>query len=119
LAKKVGVENKVCQGLGWSFLTLLRRKKWHVELLVVFKAAGLFPSFDLLALYLASHPNMTFSPVMVIFELFLIELCDLRWPIRPRSYLPNTGVNTNIPNIVISHLIMVVGLSFVYWLYAN
>jgi hypothetical protein len=27
LAKKVGVEKKVCQGLGRSFLTLLRRKK--------------------------------------------------------------------------------------------
>jgi hypothetical protein len=119
LAKKVGVENKVCQGLGWSFLILLRRKKWHVELLVVFKVTGLFPSFDLFALYWASHPNMTFSSVMVIFELFLIELCDLWWPIRPWSYLPNTGVNTNVPNIVIFHLIMVVGLSFVYWLYAN
>ncbi|KAH9575597.1 hypothetical protein CY35_01G118800, partial [Sphagnum magellanicum] len=29
--------------------------------------AGLFPSFDLLALYLASHPNMTFSTVLVFF----------------------------------------------------
>jgi hypothetical protein len=49
-----------------------------MELLVVFKAAGLFPSFDLLALYSASHPNMTFSAVLVFFELFLIELCDLK-----------------------------------------
>jgi hypothetical protein len=119
LAKKVGIENKVSPGLGWSFLTLLWRKKWHVELLVGFKAAGLFPSFDLLALCSASHPNMTFSTVMVIFELFLIELCDLRWPIRPWAYLPNTCVNTNVSNIALFHLIMVVGLSFVFWLYAN
>jgi hypothetical protein len=77
LAKKVGIENKVPHGLGWSFLNLLWRKKWHVELLAVFKAAGLFPSFDLLPLYVASHPNMTFFAVMVFFELFLIELCDL------------------------------------------
>jgi ATP-dependent RNA helicase SUPV3L1/SUV3 len=28
------------------------------------EAAGLFPSFDLLALYSASHPNMTFSAVL-------------------------------------------------------
>jgi hypothetical protein len=119
LAKKVGIENKVSHGLGSSFLNLLWRKIWHVELLVVFKAAGLFPSFDLLALYSASHPNMTFSAVMVFFYLFFIELCDLRWPIRPWAYLPNTGVNTNVSNIALSHLIMVVGLSFVFWLYAN
>jgi hypothetical protein len=114
LAKKVGVENKVPHGLGWSFLNLLWRKKWHVELLAVFKAAGLFPSFDLLPLYAASHPNMTFSAIMVLFELFLIELCDLRWPIKAWAYLPNTCVNTNVSNTALSHLIMVVGFFFFF-----
>jgi hypothetical protein len=114
LDKKVGVESKVSHGLGRSFLNLLWRKKWHVELLVVFKAVGLFPSFDLLALYSTSHPNMTFSTVLVFFELFFIELCDLKWPIRPIYYLPNTSVNTNVSNITLSHLITVVGISFVF-----
>ncbi len=28
--KKVGVESKISHGLGWSFLNLLWRKKWHI-----------------------------------------------------------------------------------------
>jgi hypothetical protein len=62
---------------------------------------------------------MTFSTVLVFFELFLIELCDLKLPIIPIYYLPNTCVNTNVSNITLSHLITVAGLSFVFWLYAN